>query len=48
MEDNTTPEKLRAEIEHLRGLAKFVTDQRVRSEIAKMIEELEHRLRDAE
>ena len=48
MEDNATPEKLRAEIEHLRQLAKLVTDKRVQGEIAKMIEELEQRLRDAE
>lgn len=43
-----TPETLMAEIDHLRRLARLVTDAGVRAEIEKMIEELERRLRDLE
>jgi hypothetical protein len=41
-----TSEGLRSEIAHLRRLSSGVTDQRVKDEIAKMIEELERRLQD--
>jgi hypothetical protein len=41
-----TSEGLRSEIAHLRRLAAGVTDQQVRDAIAKMIEELEQRLRE--
>jgi hypothetical protein len=41
-----TPLGLRAEIAHLQHLAEGVTDQQVKDGIAKMIEELEQRLRD--
>lgn len=43
-----TPETLRAEIDHYRRLAPFVTDARAKAEIEKMIQELEQRLRDLE
>jgi hypothetical protein len=41
-----TGNALRAEIDHLRGLARLVTDERVLAEIEKMIQELEQRLRE--
>ena len=37
------PSRLRAEADHLRRLARGVTDARVLAEIHKMIEELERR-----
>jgi hypothetical protein len=43
-----TPETLRAEIAHKKRLALLVTDAGVRTEIEKMIEELERRLRGLE
>jgi hypothetical protein len=39
---------LRAEVEHLRRLARLVTDARALAEITQMIEELEQRAREAE
>ena len=41
-----TANALRAEIDHLRQLARLVSDERILAEIKKMIEELEQRLRD--
>jgi hypothetical protein len=41
-----TPERLRAEIDHHRRLARLVTDAGVRAEMGKLIEELERRLRE--
>ena len=43
-----TAAELRAEAQHLRRLARFVTDARAFAEITKMIEELEQRAREAE
>jgi hypothetical protein len=48
VEERETPEKLRAEVEHLRRLARGILDERVLAEIAKMIEELERRAREIE
>ena len=39
---------LRAEAQHLRRLARLVSDAQALAEITKMIEELEQRARDAE
>jgi hypothetical protein len=41
-----TPEALRAEIDHLEQLSRYITDARVLAEIKKMIEELEQRLNE--
>lgn len=41
-----TPEALRAEIDHLQQLSRYVTDAQVLAEIKKMIEELEQRLNE--
>jgi hypothetical protein len=43
-----TAAELRAEAQHLRRLARFVTDAQALAEINKMIEELEQRAREAE
>lgn len=39
---------MRAEAQHLRTVARYVTDERVVSEIDKMVEELERRARELE
>jgi hypothetical protein len=43
-----TAEKLRAEIDHLRQLARSVDDDRVHAAVEEMIEELERRLSELE
>jgi hypothetical protein len=43
-----TKADLRAEAQHLRRLARLVSDAQALAEITKMIEELEQRARDAE
>jgi hypothetical protein len=43
-----TPKGLRARIAHLQHLADGLTDRQVKDAIAKMIEELEQRLRQLE
>ena len=48
VKERETPEKLRAEVEHLRRLAGGVLDERVRAAIEQMIEELERRAREIE
>jgi hypothetical protein len=45
-DEGETAGSLRAEIEHLRRLADLVTDERALTEMRKMIEELEQRLRE--
>jgi hypothetical protein len=47
-EDANTPEKLRAEIEHLRRLSRGIADAQVKDAIKQMIEELQRRLREGE
>jgi len=42
------PSRLRAEADHLRRLARGITDARVLAEIRKMIEELERRAKALE
>ena len=43
-----TAQAFRAEIDHLRQLARGVSDDRVQAAIAEMIEELERRLSELE
>jgi hypothetical protein len=46
MKDTKSAKDLRREAEHYRMLARYITDERVLSEINKMIEELERRARE--